>query len=69
VSNSDGGGDSAAFVRWMHDWFAAHAPDLAYEAYFSSCETNEVQSSLFRSDDDCTQNPKASAAYRELFTD
>lgn len=68
VNNGDGGGDSAAFVRWMHAWFAAHAPDLAYEAYFSDCTAGDVQSSLFRSDPACRGNPLAAEAYRSLYT-
>ena len=28
----------------MHEWFAGHAPDLAYEAYFSNCDAGGVQS-------------------------
>jgi hypothetical protein len=65
---NDAGQDSAAFVQWMHDWFAAHAPNLAYEAYFSSCEAGEVQSSLFRDDSGCVRNPNAAATYRSLFS-
>jgi hypothetical protein len=34
----------------MYKWFAARAPDLAYEAYFSNREAGGVQSSLFRID-------------------
>jgi hypothetical protein len=68
VSNSDGGGDSPGFIRWMHEWFAAHAPDLAYEAYFTSCENSTVQSSLFRTGTTCTRNPGAAETYRALFT-
>jgi hypothetical protein len=68
VASKAGGGDSAAFIRWMHDWFAQHAPDLAYEAYFSSCENSLVQSSLFRTDPGCTRNPQAAQAYRSLFS-
>jgi hypothetical protein len=67
VSNADGGGDNAAFIRWMHAWFAAHATDLAYEAYFSSCENSTVQSSLFRTGTGCVANPASATAYRELF--
>lgn len=67
VANADGGGDSPGFIRWMHEWFASHAADLAYEAYFTSCENSVVQSSLYRADGDCQQNPKASIVYRSLF--
>jgi hypothetical protein len=68
VQNADGGGDNAGFVRWMHAWFAAHATDLAYEAYFTNCEESGIQSSLFRTDPGCRRNPKAAGAYRGLFT-
>ena len=67
VPTAGGGRDNADFVRWMHGWFAAHAPDLAYEAYFSDCTAGGVQSSLFRTDPGCLANPGAAAAYRELF--
>lgn len=67
VHNTDGGGDSADFVRWMHDWFAEHATGLAYEAYFSDCAAGQVQSSLFRTEPGCVANPGAAAAYRNLF--
>jgi hypothetical protein len=67
AGSDDGGGDSAAFIRWMHAWFAAHAEDLAYEAYFSGCAESPVQSSLFRTDAGCTLNPRAAEAYRQLF--
>jgi hypothetical protein len=67
VPTADAGRESPEFVRWMHAWFAAHAPDLAYEAYFSDCSPNGVQSSLFRTDAACRPNPGSAAAYRELF--
>jgi hypothetical protein len=51
----------------MHEWFAAHAADLAYEAYFSNCEAGGVQSSLFRTDAECIKNGRSAAAYRALF--
>jgi hypothetical protein len=55
------------FVRWMHGWFAAHAPNLAYETYFSDCTAGGVQSSLYRTDPGCLQNPRSAAVYRKLF--
>jgi hypothetical protein len=63
----DAGRENPDFVRWMHDWFAAHAARLAYEAYFSDCTPGGVQSSLFRADPGCVQNSRSAAAYRELF--
>jgi hypothetical protein len=44
-----------------------HAPEVAYEAYFSNCEAGGVQSSLFRTDAACIQNKRSAIAYRELF--
>jgi hypothetical protein len=67
VSGTGGGGDNPAFVTWMYAWFTAHATELAYEAYFSNCDTGGVQSSLFRTDADCTQNPNSATVYRKLF--
>jgi len=62
-----GGGDNPDFVTWMHSWFAAHATDLAYEAYFSNCDQGGVQSSLFSTTADCTRNPNSAKRYRTLF--
>jgi hypothetical protein len=42
-----GGGDNPAFVIWMHAWFAAHATELAYEAYYSNCGAGGVQSCMY----------------------
>lgn len=63
----DAGRENPPFVQWMYDWFAAHAPYLAYEAYFSDCSPGGVQSSLFRSAAGCRQNPGSAEAYRALF--
>ena len=67
VPTGDAGKENPAFIGWMHEWFAAHAENLAYEAYFSDCGAGGVQSSLFRGDADCEQNPQSAAAYRALF--
>ncbi|HEY7272682.1 MAG TPA: hypothetical protein VH502_08105 [Actinoplanes sp.] len=67
VPNGDAGQENPDFVRWMHEWFAAHAPHLAYEAYFSDCGAGGVQSSLFRTDPGCVRNPRSAAVYRELW--
>ena len=68
VPTGDAGKENPSYVRWMHEWFAAHAASLAYEAYFSDCGAGGVQSSLFRtSSADCTQNPSSAAVYRELW--
>jgi hypothetical protein len=68
VPTGDAGRDNPDFVRWMHEWFAAHAAHLAYEAYFSDCGAGGVRSRLFRTDGDCTGNPKSAAVYRSLWT-
>jgi glycosyl hydrolase family 26 len=67
TSTGDAKRENPNFVAWMHAWFAAHAANLAYEAYFSDCGAGGVQSSLFRSDAGCVQNPRSAAAYRTLF--
>jgi len=67
VPTGDAGRENPEFIRWMHDWFAAHAPDLAYEAYFSDCSAGGVQSSLYRTDPACVQNTRSAATYRALF--
>jgi hypothetical protein len=55
------------YITWMHSWFAAHAADLAYEAYFTNCDTGGVQSSLFDTRTGCRRNPGSAATYRSLF--
>ncbi|MEU8233776.1 cellulase family glycosylhydrolase [Actinoplanes sp. NPDC048967] len=67
VPTGDAGQENPSFVTWMHEWFAAHASNLAYEAYFSDCGDGGVQSSLFRTDAACVKNPKSAAVYRSLF--
>jgi Glycosyl hydrolase family 26 len=67
TSAGDGHRENPDFVRWMHEWFAAHAVHLAYENYFSDCTPGGVQSSLFRADPGCVQNPRSAAVYRTLF--
>ena len=62
-----GGHDNADFITWMHSWFAAHAPDLAYEAYFTNCDAGGVQSSLFDTSTDCRRNPESAARYRAAY--
>ncbi|MEV4636580.1 glycosyl hydrolase [Actinoplanes sp. NPDC049548] len=67
VPTGDAGRENPGFVTWMHEWFAAHAAHLAYEAYFSDCGAGGVQSSLFRTDDQCLKNPESAARYADLF--
>ncbi len=67
VPTGDAGRENPRFVRWMHEWFAARAPHLAYEAYFSDCGRGGVQSSLFRGDSGCVRNPGSAEVYRALW--
>jgi hypothetical protein len=67
VPTGDAGRENPQFVRWMHEWFAARAPHLAYEAYFVDCGADSVQSSLFRTEPECARNDGSSAAYRTLW--
>ncbi|GGQ55125.1 glycoside hydrolase family 26 protein [Couchioplanes azureus] len=67
VPTADAGRENPDFVTWMHEWFAAHAEHLAYEAYFSDCGAGGVQSSLFRADPACRRNPGSAARYAALF--
>ena len=62
-----GGRDNSNFIRWMHAWFAAHAPGLAFEAYFTNCDAGGVQSSLFDTGSGCTRNLQAARVYRSLY--
>jgi hypothetical protein len=66
VPTGDAGKENPNFVRWMHDWFAAHAADLVYEAHFSDCGAGGVQWSLFRTDTGCARNRQSAAIYRTL---
>jgi beta-mannanase len=68
TSDYNNSGENPNFIRWMHDWFAAHAADLAYEAYFNDCEAG-VGSNLYRpvSSGCARQNVAAAALYRSLF--
>jgi hypothetical protein len=67
VPTGDAGRQNPDFVRWMYEWFVAHAAHLAYEAYFSDCGAGGVQSSLFRTDSGCVRNPRSAATYRALW--
>jgi Glycosyl hydrolase family 26 len=62
-------GENPEFIRWMHSWFANHADDLVYEAYFNNCEAKLVESNMYRPvGKDCgRQNLGAAKVYRELF--
>jgi hypothetical protein len=67
VPTGDAGKENPSFIRWMHEWFAAHADNLAYEAYFSDCGAGGVQSSLYNTEAKCTRNPGSAEVYRELW--
>ena len=62
-------GENPSFIRWMHDWFAAHAHDMAYEAYFNNCDAGNVESNLYRpvSGTCGRQNIDAGNVYKSLF--
>jgi hypothetical protein len=69
VPTGDATHDNPGFITWMHSWFAAHAPHLAYEAYFTDCDPGGVRSSLFDTgtDTDCRRNFRSANAYRSLY--
>ncbi|MEV6305257.1 glycosyl hydrolase [Actinoplanes sp. NPDC051861] len=68
MPTADAGKDNPSFIRWMHAWFAAHAPYLAYEAYFQRCDGTVSQSSILRPDDPaCLGNAGSSEVYRSLY--
>lgn len=60
-------GENPDFVRYMHDWFAANAGNLAYEAYFNHC--TEVQSNIYLPvGGSCSRvNSTAGSIYRSLW--
>ena len=62
-------GENPEFMRYMHQWFAAHASDLVYEAYFNGCIANDVESNLYRPvGSGCvSQNVAAGSLYKSLF--
>jgi hypothetical protein len=61
------GHDNPDYITWMHSWFAAHARDLAYEAYFTNCDAGGVQSSLFDTHPGCRRNIRSAERYEALF--
>jgi hypothetical protein len=69
VPTGDAKRENPDFITWMHAWFAAHAPDLAYEAYFTDCDPAGVQSSLFDKRAGCRRNDRSAARYRVLYQD
>jgi hypothetical protein len=67
VPTGDAGRENPSYIRWMVEWFAAHATHLAYEAYFTNCEAGGVQSSLFDTHSGCRRNPESAKMYRSLY--
>jgi hypothetical protein len=69
MPTGDAGKDNPDFVRWMHEWFAEHAPYLVYEAWFQRCDGDFSQSAILRPDDpECLPNTGSSEVYTELFS-
>lgn len=63
VSNGAGGGDDDPFyIEKMHDFFAANAGDLAYEAYFDEWSQCSLSGLL-----GATAFPKSASEYRQLW--
>jgi hypothetical protein len=63
ASGSGGGADNPFFVEKMYDTFRANAGVLAYEAYYSNAEPDNVRSSLHDPD----LNPASASTYLRLF--
>ena len=61
------GRENPSYIRWMHEWFAEHAADLAFEAYFTDCQEAGIQSSLFDTRAGCRRNPASAQMYRSLY--
>lgn len=61
--DGNGGGDNPLFIEKMHDLFDRNRDILAYEAYFSTAEADNVRSSLINP----PLNPMAAQRYLELF--
>ncbi|MCK9923013.1 beta-mannanase [Frankia sp. AgPm24] len=69
-AGSNGAGDNQSYIGWMWDWFQAHAGQtLLYDAYFNSCEPDNVGSNLNQPPGaDCVfTNPRSAARYRALW--
>lgn len=64
TSTGDGtGGDDPFYIEQMHNFFAQHASDVAYEAYF-----DEWQQFSLSGLEGPSQLPAAAAEYRKLFS-
>jgi Glycosyl hydrolase family 26 len=64
TGNCGCGGDDPIYVTHMHDFFAANAADIAYEAYFNLGNSPGDTTFLV---DPATTSPGASAQYKSLF--
>jgi Glycosyl hydrolase family 26 len=56
---ADGGGEHPVYIQAMHDFFAAHADDLAYETYFNRHPGFQLWPS--------TLYPRSAAEYRARY--
>ncbi|ETA03703.1 hypothetical protein ThrDRAFT_00689 [Frankia casuarinae] len=63
VRSTGGGGDNPFYIEKMHEFFAANAGLLAYEAYYNNAEADNVQSSLHNPN----LSPNSSRRYLGLF--
>ncbi|CAO5232476.1 glycoside hydrolase family 26 protein [Frankia sp. AgKG'84/4] len=70
--SQQGGGDNPAYIRWMHDFFAAQwaqrlpngRPALTGESYFDDYTTTNVSSGLR----EWNRNPNSAAEYLRLWS-
>ena len=60
--NGGGGGDNAYYIRAMHNFFAKNADVVVFECYFDE-PASYIANSLYGT----SQNPRASATYRDLW--
>jgi hypothetical protein len=61
-------GENPEFIRWMHNWFAAHSADLDYEMYFNECDGGVGTNLRQPAGPSCKRyNALAARVYRELF--
>jgi hypothetical protein len=59
----NGYGDDPAYIQHMHDFFAANASNIAYEAYFNE-PSDYIADSIWNPD----QNPNSSTVYHSLYS-
>jgi hypothetical protein len=71
VKNTEGADsvrDSARYVRGMWELFRDEAEHLAYECYFNCRGVGEADHRLMVDGETSTRNPRAAAAYRQLWS-